>query len=71
VSTFETVEIPMHVLPDGRKAITLTDYCEHDWVARFVKGWPDYFTFDSQIDCFVSPVPNEIPQPHRTDRSER
>lgn len=59
MSDYETIAVPMHVLPDGRKAITLTAYVEHDWVKQFVRGWPDYWRFDFETDCFVSPLLNE------------
>lgn len=59
---YETVEVPTVTLADGRKAIRLTDYVEHKWVADFVKAWPDFWKFDAVTDCFVSPpLPSQHP----------
>lgn len=56
MSKFETVQVPMVTLADGRQAITAQSAFEFPWVAEFIAGFPNYFTYDPLIDCWVSPI---------------
>lgn len=51
----ETVEIPIHILKDGREFIAMMDYIDRSEVKYFVDNHPDYWELDDLRRGFVSP----------------
>ena len=60
---FETVEIPVHVLADGRQFIGDTDIFTRPEVAEFVRRFGDHWTRDHLRMGFVGPRPARDKQP--------
>lgn len=52
---FETGEIPMTVLPDGRSFITEQNATEFPWVRAFIGRFSNYWRHDLDRNGWISP----------------
>ena len=55
VSKYQTVEVPIQSLKDGRKFISDQNIAENPWILDFINRFPNYWTRDYHLNGFVSP----------------
>ena len=56
----DTVAIPLHTLPDGRRFISEQDAIEQPYIIEFIGQFPNYWTYDPVRCGWVSPILDEV-----------
>jgi len=50
------IDVPIHVLEDGREFIADRDAAERPEIAAFVARFPDYWTRDDRLFGWIGPA---------------
>lgn len=60
MAAYETIEVPIHILPDGREFITEESVIEHPEIGDFVDYYSNYWTHDWKRKGWVGPARESV-----------